>query len=167
MPITRSWIVVVFAGMVGCGDHAPISSAEPKATLQSSGPVSVLITISADPARDAIDRALRSELSKFIPVRFISDGDNSAVDLKVDVLITSLPDDGAVLTVSTETGGLFRLRAIARVMKIDPSAKFPQPPYAARKVIARQNVQQACAEVAAGINEAVFERYLEHARKRE
>jgi hypothetical protein len=116
--------------MVGCGNHPQISSAEPKPSLRSSEPASVLITISADPARGAIDSALRADLSKFTPaVRFVADGDSSsAVDLKVDVLITSLPDDGAVLTVSTETGGLFTLRAMARVRKTDPSAKFPQPP---------------------------------------
>jgi hypothetical protein len=155
---------LVLAGLLGCGgSHQPTASEQQKPGLTSHlrGPVSVLLTISADPVRDAIDSALRSELSRLADVRFANDEEDGVVDLKVDVLITSLPDDGAILTVSTETGGFVKVRA----MMLDSSKRLPEKPYAARKVVARQNILQACAEVAAGINEAVFERYLRHAGK--
>jgi hypothetical protein len=152
--------VCVF-GCGGCNLPPAVDHQESKGVSHLRGPVSVLITISADPMRNAIDEALRSALSNYADVRFVNDGDDGVVDLKVDVLITSLPDDGAVLTVNTEAGGLLMIRA--RI--VDATARLPKTPYATREVIARKDVQQACAEVATGISEAVFVRYLRHARK--
>jgi hypothetical protein len=118
-----------------------------------------LITVSEDPQKALIVEDLQGELAKLADVRFTKAAEGSDVaDITIDILVSPFPGgEGIVLDVNSEVGGLFTLRA----MMLDKEVHIPDSPYRARKVLRRAQIPAVCAEIAAGLDDSIFERYLQ------